>query len=573
MAIQVESASLDEMGLNMKFSQRVSSVILVCASMLTACGGGGGSAGTSSFAPPSTTATAADLDISASAVQLPNTSAASVTITVTALDSGKSALSDASVKISVASGSDAFVTQPTLSTNAQGQVTATVSVGSNKANRSVTINATSGSITKSTTLQVVGATVTGTVLPPVLSPGAQGTVRYRVVDQATNPMVNQSVQISSVGLNPASVTGTTDLNGEYLFSYTAPTVTGAYVIAASISGVSNQQTVNVQAANTVPEVTSAITSASVSASPSVVAVNTSGNQNRSEIRALFLGLNNAPIKNVRVRFDLNGDSNSIGGVFNNGNAILYSDSNGIATAAYIPGSRPSPTNGLTVRACYGKTDGELDNGACPNAAMVSLTIVNDPLGVSIGTNELISSGDANLTYIKQYIVSVVDAAGNAKQDVNLSVSVDLPWYYKGRYCVGSAAPGSTCLGSGWVWQPVAVCANEDTNRNGVLEGSSEDVNGNARLDPGKSDVTIRLLQAKTGVDGLAVLQIEYPKNYASWVAANITVAASGVSGTEGRASYLQDPVPVPTDQVKSTDSTPAFVVSPYGQDSSCTSPL
>ena len=234
--------------------------------------------------------------------------------------------------------------------------------------------------------------------------------------------------------------------------------------------------------------------------------------------------------------------------------------------AYIPQSRPSPTNGVSIKVCYAKTDAELLN-ACPNAAFVSLTVVNDPLGVSIGRDELIQQG--TLTYIKQYVVSVVDSAGNAKPDVNLSVSVDLPTYYKGFLCgykVGECeAPGVT---GGWIRVVTATCTNEDLNRNGVLE-NGEDTDNDARLDPGKSDVSVRLLSTKTGVDGLAVLQIEYPRNFGFWVAAHITVNASGISGTEGRATYVQDPVPVPTSALTNLQDSPAFIVSPYGIAPSC----
>jgi hypothetical protein len=105
----------------------------------------------------------------------------------------------------------------------------------------------------------------------------------------------------------------------------------------------------------------------------------------------------------------------------------------------------------------------------------------------------------------------------------------------------------------------------------VLE-SGEDLNGNVRLDPGRSDVTVRLLQPRTGADGTAVVEITYAKSFGSWVDAWITVAASGVSGTEGRATYVLAPIPVDAAAIKKVDSPPAFEISPYGVVGSCTSP-
>ncbi|HEX7383876.1 MAG TPA: hypothetical protein VF291_06160, partial [Burkholderiaceae bacterium] len=55
---------------------------------------------------------------------------------------------------------------------------------------------------------------------------------------------------------------------------------------------------------------------------------------------------------------------------------------------------------------------------------------------------------------------------------------------------------------------------------------------------------------------------EYPKNVATWVDYKILISASGVSGTEGRASWSGR---LPADAGSFTATTPpAFVVSPYG---------
>jgi hypothetical protein len=547
-----------------------------CAILLTACGGGGGSAGNSPFNPNAGTATAADLSVSPSATQLGNTPSSKVTLTVTALDSGKRAVPEIPVTVSVDNGSDAVVTQVNTKTDTQGKVTADVSVGANRANRLVNLVVTSGSITKTTSIQVVGASITATVTPPVLDPGAAGTVRYRVVDQTSNAMSGQAVQVTAVGLTPPTINAVTDSNGEYVFRYTAPAAIGAYTIAATISGATNEQIVNVQPASTVPSASGAIVSASVSANPSVVPVNTSGTQNRAEIRALFLGSGNTPIRNVRARFDLNGDANSIGGSIVSGSTILYSDTNGVATTAYVPAARTSPTDGLTVRVCYGTTDAALANGACPNAAFVTLTVINDALGVTIGTDNRIEVNTARLTYIRKYVVQVVDSAGLAKADVNITASVDLPRYLKGSYTPPPVAPPAASGAAPapaipWSWTVTAVCVNEDTNRNGVLE-AGEDIDGDIRLEPGKSDVAVQLLDTKTGPDGKALIQIEYPQNFATWVSARVTVSASGVLGTEGRASFLEDPVGAPADAVKDAAVAPPFVISPYGITNSCTNP-
>ena len=538
---------------------------LAAAVLVAACGGGGSDAGTSPFGGGGggggggTVVPVVDLVVDVSKSTIANTGSDSVIVTTTALDAARNTIAGAAVQ--VAADADAVVSTAAAVTGADGKLQSTLTIGANRANRVITLTVTAGSLTKTAEVLVFGAKLAGTLVPPVVAPGAAGKIQFRLLDQATNPMVGQTIDVVATGLNPASATGVTGANGDYEFAYVAPATAGSYSVTASAGGatIAPPLVVQVQAANSVDAVTATIASASVSANPSVVATNSTGSTtNRSEIRALFLGAANAPIKNVRVRFDLSGDVNSIGGSFTSGSSTLYSDVNGIVTTAYIPGARSSPTDGVTVRACYGKTDTDPNLVNCLTSSNVKLTVSSEPLGVSIGTNELITVNE--LTYAKKFLVSVADAAGNAKADVNLTVSLDLIRYRKGYYVVA---------GGKWAKAVNFACANEDTNRNGVLE-VGEDLDNDSRLDPGKSDVTVSLLQTKTRADGTAELQILYAKSFGSWVDGVITVAASGVSGTEGRVSYTLAPVPVDAASIGNVATPPAYVDSPYGQVPDCT---
>ena len=547
--------------------KRIASLLLIFS--LAACGGSG-DAGTSVFGGGTTTTTA-DLLLTVDKATLENTGSGSVTVTATALDASRNAVSGTAVQLAV--DNDAVLSNVSGSTTSTaGIVTASLGVGSSQANRVITVTATSGTISKSITVQVSGTTIKATLVPAVAPPGSAAEVQYQVVDSTGNPMTNQTVQVTAAGLTPAEATGVTDTNGKYTFAYTAPAATGAYQILTTVAGVTDTQTVNVQPTSTVPSVTVTIGAASVSATPSVVAVNLAGSTaNQSVVRALFKTAGNAPIPNVRVRFDLNGDVNSVGGTFSAGTGTLYSDANGVVTTSYIPGVLSSPTNGVTIRACYGTSDTDTNLTTCATSTKVTLTVVSEPLGVAIGTNNVIIV--KTLTYVKQFVVTVVDSAGNPKSGVTLATSVDLPNYRKGYYEVRTGTP------SGWGKVPTAVCTNEDTDRNGVLD-AGEDINSDGQLWPRKPDVLISLLDTSgnqvtsttTAADGTAVLQIEYAQDHASWVDALITVVASGVGGSEGRANYLVAPVPVPATELTNTTNSPAFVISPYGVGSLCTSP-
>jgi hypothetical protein len=302
--------------------------------------------------------------------------------------------------------------------------------------------------------------------------------------------------------------------------------------------------------STIPVVTTPILSASLAANPSVVSTNTSTTNNRTEIRALFVGTGNLPIQNVRVRFDVNDDP-APDGTFSTGNNIVYSDVNGIATTAYIPGVRSSPTDGVTIRACYNVADFPVCN-TTELSVKTTITVASEALGVTIGSNNTV--GVTDLTYTRDYVVMVVDAAGVAKSNVAIVPSVDLLTYRKGRY----DGPG------GWaVVAPGPIeCLNEDQNRNGVLE-ATDDLNKSGAIEPRKSDVAISVVgNATTDSSGKAILRIEYPQNVGSWVVYKILVAATGVSGTEGRATWTEV-APVPASAITATPA-PPFVFSPYG---------
>ncbi len=546
----------------------------ILAAVLSACGGGGGDSGNSPFGNGGATGgssgdggvvtpTAADVLISLSATSLSNSGASTVGLTVTALNANRVAV--AGVPVSISADNDAVLSLSAATTASNGTVTGTIGIGTNRSNRIVTVTATAGGVSRTATFNVVGAQINATVLQAVLVPGGAGQIEYQLLDVNRNPMSGLAFTVSGTGVT--SATGTTDSNGVYVYRFTAPATAGNLDIVANAGGVSRTETVIVQAGSgSIPAVTSTITSATVTSSPSVVSVNSTTSNNRSEVRALFLGAGNTPIPNVRVRFDLNGDVNAIGGTLSTGSNVVYSDANGVATTAYIPGTRSSPTDGVTIRACYYLTDAAATAATCSTSALTTLTVISEPLSVSIGTDNTITSGAAGLAYVKRFVVMVVDAAGQAKPNVRITPSVDLLSYAKGYY----VRPGSWTTASSAGGYQSASCANEDINRNSVLE-SGEDVNSNGQLDPRKSDVAISMIgTGETDSSGAAILQIQYPKNVATWVNYRILVSAAGVSGTEGRAVW-SGVLGAAAEEFTNT-TPPSFVVSPYGSGDPLRSP-
>ena len=513
-----------------------------------------------------TTASDLSLTLSPSALLL-NSGTASVVAVVTAVDANRATVSGIPVTLSVDNG--ATISTSGTVTNANGQVTGTISIGSDKSNRFIKVTAvTPGVAPVEELVQVTGSKITSTVVGSVLSPGDPGTVQYRLVDATGNPIPR--TQLTITGPTGVQETRTTGINGDVAYSFTAPNTAGTFVIRASAAAdvLRNDTVVVSSGPGTIPSVTAVVRSASVSANPSVVPINAAGNTavNRTEIRALFLSDNNAPVKNVRVRFDLDGDPQSIGGSLSSGTTQVYSDANGVARTDYVPDARFSPTDGVKIRACWSNDD--FAAGTCPNAARATLTVIADPLSISIGTSDEIGKGVSDLTYKVRYVVQVVDSSGLAAKDVGVSAFLDLLNYSKGQWVKGAES---------WVQVVSDTCPNEDLNRNGVSEvftinGNpfAEDANGSFNLtagrpalEPRKADVAVSFEGApKTNGNGQVVLQIEYPQNVASWVEFNLVVSA-GVAGTEGRANYKAR-LSVPAAVVIRLTASPPFQFSPYG---------
>jgi hypothetical protein len=546
-------------------------VSLLLVSLLAACGGGGGSSGASGFnpvAPDGPTApgalVATKLVLALNTTNISNTGAGTVTATATATSDGGQVVS--AVPVTFAVDNNAVFSVNGAKTDAVGTVAATISTGADKSNRVVTVTAVSGTLNATAAFAVSGAKLTGVPVPAIVTPGSTGNrVDFRLIDANDAAMAGQAVTVQAGSL--PVVTGVTDTAGSFKYTYTAPATAGSLDVVATAGGVSTTQSVQVQASgsNVIPAAVGPVLSASVAANPSVVSTNTASTNNRIEIRALFVGVNNAPIKNVRVRFDLAGDAASVGGVFSTADNAVYSDANGIATTAYIPGTRSSPTDGVTVRACYGLND-FASCATAPSSTSTSITVASDPLAVTIGSNEKVYIGPADLTFQRRFVVLVVDASGAAKENVQIKPSIDIDRYYKGQFVRlgGSWVPGYyDALGAPIGVAPPA-CFNEDINRNGVLE-AGEDLNRNGSLEPRKSDVAVSMIGGTlTNASGIAVVQIEYPKSLGSWARVKILVSATGVSGTEGRTTWTEI-LPVPGPDITATTA-PAFITSPYGQD-------
>jgi hypothetical protein len=529
--------------------------VLAVAVGLAACSAGGSTQ--NSTTTPGTT-TAADLVVAVDKSTINDTGSDVALITVTAVDASRNVVKGATVAI--APDSTALVTVSSTTTNASGIVTGTLSIGSDKSNRAITVNVTSGSIKKSVIVNVTGADLQAT--PGPATAGSSATVAYRLVDKNSNPIQGAAVAVTLAG---AVTTGNTDASGSYVYSYTVPN-SSTFDINAVAANVSLKTTITTSSGTTNPA-TGTVLSASISANPANVQVNTVGSTtpNTVEVRALFLGANNAPIQYARVKFDLDGDVNGIGGTLTSGSTgYVYTDANGVARTTYTPGTRSSGNQALTIRACWSEAD---FTTACPNAVTTNITVVASGVSVSIFTNGKITVVDTQSIYQIGFAVQVVDSVGQPIQGALVSGSVDLPRYYRGFYMTPGGWNAVIVDSSTSALTSPQVCDNEDLNRNDVVEvytnGDAEDANGTGKIEPYKADVAIVPVSAGSNITdafGKAYFLLQYGQNVASWDDFTLTFGAI-VQGTEGRASYSSR-LPVPADAITAT-ATPPFQTSPY----------
>lgn len=129
---------------------------LATSAMLVACGGGGGDSGDCVLCGgdgDGSGSAVADLIISGVPTSLANGSTEPIAMAVVAVNSSNQVVADAPVTITADNGG--VIVADAATTDSSGQVTASVSFGSDTTPRTITITVTSGSVTRTRSFQVV----------------------------------------------------------------------------------------------------------------------------------------------------------------------------------------------------------------------------------------------------------------------------------------------------------------------------------------------------------------------------------------------------------------------------------
>ncbi len=274
----------------------------------------------------------------------------------------------------------------------------------------------------------------------------------------------------------------------------------------------------------------------LSADPSVIGVG--GEQ--AAVRAVVRDgtASNNLVSGATVNFTITADNS--GGTLSVPASVVTGD-DGVATVTYNSGASATATNGVTIKA-------ELPAIGVSNTTQ--LTVGRRSLFLSAGTGIALGT-PSNEAYQLNYQVFAADAAGNAVSGANITASV-IPTQY---------AKGVMSFRSGF-WSPTTAsvaCANEDVNKNGILD-AGEDINSNGRLEPGIPIVVTPTVQ--TDSKGVATISLMYARDRAYWLNVNLTITAT-VSGSEAKyvASFV---LPGLSTDFNKIDVIPPGVNSPYG---------
>ena len=292
----------------------------------------------------------------------------------------------------------------------------------------------------------------------------------------------------------------------------------------------------------------------------------------TSVIARVLDKNDAPVKNAIVQFTTIRDAS--GGSL--GQGFAYTDDSGVATVVYNAGQNPTSTNGVTIKA-------QVQSIKLPNGQEKAVNTILDTSEITVQTKstyisfafaDKVSSDDSEIYYFRKGSVSVLNSTG--KPAINQKVSINLipENYLKGYFNIIRNNIFETDF-----WQQNAVtCENEDKNSNGILD-SNEDVNGNGQLDPvnvaavlnniGQTVDSNQSFNFITDDSGRVDFSIRYPKQYANWYRASVTVNTR-VDGSESQQARVID-FPASVDDIDIGIPLRPNTNSPFGTDLSCSS--
>lgn len=477
------------------------------------------------------------------------------TYTLALTDAGGAGISGITVQLSTNAGNSLSVggaTVTSVTTNASGQASFTLTA--TEANSTITATGlgltTTSNVTVSTDEFGITSPADDNTVVDLSSAGTGSravTVRWL---QSGSPVPNGTVVNFSTTRGTLSASSATTTAGEATVTLTVADAGTANLVASStaLTKPSANRAIRFRATEAETVV--------VQADPAVIATNET-----ADIIAVVRDDNLNLVADKSVEFSL---SDISGGTLSS--PVAVTNTQGLARVTYQSTSTTTASNGVQVTARARNSDGTTASG------QTSLTVGSRALRITLGTgNEIFEPNET--TYQLPYSAIVTDAAGNPATNAEFQLSALPSRYFKGFYVLnvdGEFVPNIT-----------AECANEDVNRNGILD-TGEDLDGDNVLDPGNIASVPR--SPTLDASGSAQFNIQYPQDRGNWVEIELTARVT-VSGSEATEKAVFT-VPISADDAENPPSTIRPVLdssgnptgqtrgeSPYGHSESCTDNL
>ena len=465
----------------------------------------------------------------------------SVDYTIRVQDSDGTSILNQNVTLSAVNGT---LSSTTVNTGANGQATVSYTASTSGED---TITATALNAETSFTVQVQQDEFNFVNLPTEEVPLGQTqtiTVQWR---QDNAPVVGQNVTFSaSRGVIAGNATVATDANGQASIDISANNAGISSITASASDGSGN---VLVSALTQVEFIATTPHTLIADASPDILGPD----GQTSTISAVVRDVDGNLVKNSVVNFSVSDVST---GFVSPSQATT--DSKGIATTVFTSGS--VSTQDAVVITAFVADDPAIDDE-------VVLTVGARAFDISLGTgNELEEA--TSTSYLKRFGVFVSDSAGQPVSGVNLTASVAPVKYVNGgEYRTGFWVFDDDA--SQWVAIVNQNCETEDVNDNGILDTTprDEDTNEDGLLTPGLiGTIAFANGAAVTDENGYAELEYRYPRSYAIWYDAVISVFGQS-TGSEASAK-MRYTLSISADDVTDEGASPP--ANPFGVTDQCT---
>lgn len=465
----------------------------------------------------------------------------SVDYTIRVQDSDGTSILNQDVVLSAVNGT---LSSTTVNTGANGQATVSYTASTSGED---TITAAALNAETSFTVQVQQDEFNFVNLPTEEVPLGQPqtiTVQWR---QDNTPVVGQNVTFSaSRGVIAGNATVVTDAEGQASIDISANNAGISSITASASDGSGN---VLVSALTQIEFIATTPHTLIADASPDIIGPD----GQTSTISAVVRDVDGNLVKNSVVNFSVSDVST---GFVSPSQATT--DSKGIATTVFTSGS--VSTQDAVVVTAFVADDPAIDDE-------VVLTVGARAFDISLGTgNELEEA--TSTSYLKRFGVFVSDSAGQPVSGVNLTASVAPVKYVNGgEYRTGFWVFDDDA--SQWVAIVNQNCETEDVNDNGILDTTprDEDTNEDGMLTPGLiGTIAFANGAAVTDENGYAELEYRYPRSYAIWYDAVISVFGQS-TGSEASAK-MRYTLSISADDVTDEGASPP--ANPFGVTDQCT---